>query len=752
MKSLKNKFRLVFILSALLPIFFFALYIIWTNARKMENDVVQNIQNLAQIKQGVLNHHLETIGGVLLSLSKHTEIKEYLQRYANDPNSVGAQGEGESASAFEMMLHAQENFWGQIHHIFLTDMKGTVVLSPPHGDATNSHLNQSIAENLFFKGVLTEKQAKITDFFGFKERDHFHQLYLQPVILEKGKEKTVLGVIVAEVMISHQNDLLAENFDVGHSGKIFMTALDKTKIVHLTEDRDEIPLKRIGLAQASVKGSIAEDVNENHQEIIGLYLHDPLYPWTLAVEIDKSEVFSTIKDQILWSVLIAILTFASVLLISGVLLNRMIRPILHLLLTIREIAEGGKDFTKRVPVESEDELGKLGSWFNLLLEELQKIIVIIYNQSKYLFESAHELNERSNRMASSSALMKKQTHAIAHASEEVTSNTNTIAAATEQTSTNITALSASVEELNTNIRHVSNTIEETSKSMSQTSLSIEHIAQGINNMSSSIEKMSISLVETNRRTQEAVSISNEANLRANDTVIIMNGLEQMTTKIGRVVKLIDSITSQTNMLALNATIEAASAGEAGKGFAVVAAEVKDLAQQTAEANNEIAIQVEGIQAQTVAALQHSQTISVVVSRIADINKSIGTDVSNQSYTAADIAESMELIATNSRESVNNVEESNLRLKDITLSVSEASMAVRDASKNLGEGAIGIAEIARSHTENAHNMRGVNSSLQDIQQAINHIEEQASFTKKEAQNLNKIADELKQFISSFKIEE
>jgi methyl-accepting chemotaxis protein len=98
--------------------------------------------------------------------------------------------------------------------------------------------------------------------------------------------------------------------------------------------------------------------------------------------------------------------------------------------------------------------------------------------------------------------------------------------------------------------------------------------------------VSSSLVKIAKNAQDGMNISSDANTSAQETLNTMSQLEETAKKIGRVVKLIDSIAGQTNMLALNATIEAASAGEAGKGFAVVAGEIKELAQQTTLNQNE----------------------------------------------------------------------------------------------------------------------------------------------------------------------
>jgi methyl-accepting chemotaxis protein len=117
-------------------------------------------------------------------------------------------------------------------------------------------------------------------------------------------------------------------------------------------------------------------------------------------------------------------------------------------------------------------------------------------------------------------------------------------------------------------------------------------------------------------------------------------LGDSSAEIGDVVKVITSIAEQTNLLALNATIEAARAGEAGKGFAVVANEVKELAQETAKATEDIARRVQAIQGDTTEAVDAIGEIAAIVAQISDRQTTIASAVEEQTATTQEMSRSV----------------------------------------------------------------------------------------------------------------
>ena len=135
------------------------------------------------------------------------------------------------------------------------------------------------------------------------------------------------------------------------------------------------------------------------------------------------------------------------------------------------------------------------------------------------------------------------------------------------------------------------------------------------------------------------NISENASTQANDANTKIQGLADAAQRIGEVVSLINDIANQTNLLALNATIEAARAGESGKGFAVVANEVKNLANQTARATDEISSQIQNIQSETKYAVGAIAEVTKVVTNISSLSKDIADSIQTQTNSVHEISKS-----------------------------------------------------------------------------------------------------------------
>jgi len=156
-------------------------------------------------------------------------------------------------------------------------------------------------------------------------------------------------------------------------------------------------------------------------------------------------------------------------------------------------------------------------------------------------------------------------------------------------------------------------------------------------VSAAAEQLAGSVNEIAERMHHAASAVESATGQATDSNLRIAGLAKSAGRIGDVVKLIHSIAEQTDLLALNATIEAARAGDAGKGFAVVAAEVKQLADQTAKATQEIAAQVQDIQSATGDAVNSIGQIADSMQQVSTFTASIASAVEEQGAATAEIS-------------------------------------------------------------------------------------------------------------------
>jgi methyl-accepting chemotaxis protein len=276
--------------------------------------------------------------------------------------------------------------------------------------------------------------------------------------------------------------------------------------------------------------------------------------------------------------------------------GRIRRPVEEVARALDQLAGG--DLDPAIQVSSRDEIGRMAQSLRSALASVRRMVDGVRESSARLLTSASTVSSASERMADSAARSSQQA--------------STMSTATERVSTSVQTVAASAEEMTT---------------------AIQQIAQN-----------AMEAADAGQRAVQATA--------ATDATV--QRLGEASTGIGDVIQVITSIAAQTNLLALNATIEAARAGDAGKGFAVVAGEVKDLAQESARAAEEVSRRIERIQSETESAITEIADIGTSIGRVNELQNMIAASVEEQATTSNEMARNISLAAEGASEISNGI--------------------------------------------------------------------------------------------------
>jgi methyl-accepting chemotaxis protein len=397
--------------------------------------------------------------------------------------------------------------------------------------------------------------------------------------------------------------------------------------------------------------------------------------------------------------------------------------------------------------------------------------------------------------------------------QSITDSIQTLASSTEESSASILEVQATIDHVANNVESLSTAVVETTSSIHQMSSSIKQVAgnvqhlnrqaseavESLREMDRMIGRVSTGSKETEGITWQVASDAEQGSKAVDETIRgmgriqeesqgvarVISSLGKRVQEIGNILTVIDDVTEETNLLALNAAIIAAQAGEHGRGFAVVADEIKDLAERTAASTQEIAELIRSVQEESGQAVEGMQAGSASISEGVRLSEEAGralkkiqgsvSKAMDQTHTIAQAAmvqtekagqvmqfiEGISSMITEVAQATNEqaanadlILSAAEKMEEISQQVKRATQEQTQGSRQITQAIENIAEITHyindAQTEQLKGTGQVTEAVKRIEEVANDNRGRVEAMTETMERLNRLADELREMLSQFKL--
>ncbi|MDR3337959.1 MAG: methyl-accepting chemotaxis protein [Treponema sp.] len=430
-------------------------------------------------------------------------------------------------------------------------------------------------------------------------------------------------------------------------------------------------------------------------------------PWALMIGIPMGVITTPIYRMLIYSVIIGVITLFVMSAGAFFLARSISRPLSRMVTILGDIGDG--DLTKRLDFKSKDEIGEMTGSFNVTLDKIRQLILIIKQKAFSLSGIGTEL----------SANMTETAAAI----NEITSNIESMKNQTVNQSASVAEAGSAMEKITGNINDLNRQIDAQGESVAQSSSAIEE-------MLANIQSVTQTLIKNTENVTDLSEASEIGRAGLEEVAADIQGIARESEGLSEINAVMENIASQTNLLSMNAAIEAAHAGEAGRGFAVVADEIRKLAESSGEQSKTISSvlkkikgSIDKITNSTDTVLKKFEAIDSGVKIVSEQEENIRNAMEEQGQGSKQILEAVG------------------RLNEITNQVKEGSVEMLSGSREVIDTSKSMGAITQ---EISNGMSEMATGAEQINIAVNRVNEISRTNKSDI-------DELIQEVDKFRIE-